>query len=289
MSFTVKTLRVTIVMAQGVFSDDNNAITIEGLPIVANVSKPGGADLGKMLIDIWGLKLDTMKKLTSLAFRKLQSLNNKIKLEAGDKGQELHLVFSGEITTAVPVFDTNGEARLQIEAAAGAFPNKIAAPPISVKGDTTIEKLMSGFAKEAGYTLKNEGVTGSVKNSIYKGSPILKARTLARQAGIELLIDDDKFVILPKGGAITGHIPLLNKDSGLLGYPSFTNDGVDCKTIYDHRLDLGGLVEIESVVPRATGIWKITKLDHMLCAYKAIEGDWLTAFSAVWRDESNAG
>jgi hypothetical protein len=281
MSYTIKTLRVTCVMAEGQFQGGGSAITVEGLPVAAGISKPGGADLNKAQIDISGLKYDTLDKLTTLAFRPLQTLKNKVRLEAGNKGETPHTVFEGEMIAALPVFSDSGEATLKIEAAAGYFPTQMAAKPLSVQGETTIAELMDAFAKEAGYTLKNEGVTGSVKNSVYNSSPVLKARTLARQTGIELLIDDGKFIILPAGGAIKGKIPLLDLGSGLFGYPSFTKDGVDAKCQYDPRLELGGAVEIKSIVPRASGLWKIRKLEHKLEAYKSGSGAWLTAFSAV--------
>jgi hypothetical protein len=286
MSFTIKTLRATIALAKGSFGE-GNAVTIEGLPMAATVSKPGGADMNKMNLDIKGLGIEKMERLTTLAFRPLQSLNNRIKLEAGDLGGKLGLVFAGEMSAAVPKFETDGNVGLAIEALTGWFPNQIAASPISVKGETTIERLMGEFAAEAGYALKNEGVSGSVKNSIFRGSPILKARTLARQTGIELLIDDGRFVIMERGEAIKGKIPLISKESGLLGYPSFSNDGVDATCIYDGRLEIGGKVEIKSVVPKASGTWKISKLEHKLEAYVPGGGEWLTAFSAVWLGEAS--
>jgi hypothetical protein len=282
MSFTIKTLRATIALAKGTFNVQGNAVTIEGLPMTATVSKPGGADMNKMNLEISGLALDKMELLTTLAFKERQSLNNRIRLEAGYLGSSLGLVFSGEISAAVPNFDTDGNVSFVIEALTGWFPNQIAAPPVSVQGETTIEKLMGEFAAEAGYTLRNEGVSGSVKNSIFRGSPILKARTLARQTGIELLIDDGRFVIMERGAAIKGKIPLVSKESGLLGYPSFSSDGVDVKCIYDERLEIGGKVEIKSIVPKASGVWKISKLEHKLEAYVPGGGEWLTAFSAVW-------
>ena len=281
-SLTLKTIRVTIALAAGGSFGEGNAVVIEGLPVTVKIAKPGGDDQNKCAITVAGLALDKMEKITSLAFRPLQTRNNKIKVEAGVRGAQLANVFSGEIVSAVPEFDTAGSATMKIEASAGWFPNQLPTGPTSVKAGARIADLMNQFAAEAGYTFKNEGVSGSVGNSVFRGSPLVKARALARQTGIELLIDDGKLVIIPKGQAIQGQIPLLNKESGLLGYPSFSKEGVNAKTIYDPRIELGGRVKIESVVPLASGIWKISKLEHGLTAYHSKSGEWETTFSAVW-------
>lgn len=285
MSFSIKTIRVTLVMAANLFGD-NNAVVIEGLPVSVKVDKPGGQDLNKLSVTINNMALQKMEQLTILGFRPLQTNNNRIFVEAGVLGEPLDLVFSGEIKTAVPSFSDSGITEFKIEATAGHYPMKIASSPVSVKGEAKVEELMNQFAQEAGYAFKNEGVTVSVKNSIFKGSPVFKARTLARQVGIELLIDDHKFIIMPKGGHREGKAPKLSRESGLLGYPSFTNDGIDARSIYDSRLDSGGLVEIESIVPKSSGMWKIVKLSHDLEAYKPESAKWESSFSGTWVQEA---
>lgn len=288
MSFSIKTIRVTIHMASAVFGNGNNTITIEGLPTTVSIDKPGGEDENKMICSVNGLKLEIMEPLTVLGFKPKTTFNNVITIEAGTKGETLATVFKGEISKAVPVFSDDGIATLEIEATTGNYPNKIPSPQTSAKGDATVEELMQQFASEAGYSFQNEGVTSRVKNALFKGSPIVKARSLARQAGIELLIDDQKFVILPLGGNRSGTIPKFSKESGLLGYPSFTDDGIDARVLFDTRLDIGGLVEIDSLVPKASGIWKITKLTHDLQAYQSTASSWESSFSTTWVQEAKS-
>ena len=79
----------------------------------------------------------------------------------------------------------------------------------------------------------------------------------------------------PRGDAV-----LLKADSGLIGYPSFTQDGITCTCFYNSRLKLGGQIKIESIVPRATGYWKITKLSHELAAYT--EGRWMSKIDGTY-------
>ena len=40
---------------------------------------------------------------------------------------------------------------------------------------------------------------------------------------------------------------------------------------------------MESVLPRATGFWKITKLNHALSAYTS--GEWSSSVDGIWLKE----
>lgn len=281
--FNFKDIRTSIALAQGDFEGGGNEIILPQVPIRLTVTKTGGKELPKLSADVNNLSLDLMQKLTVLAFRQLQTYNNVIKIEAGERGQEPDLVFQGEISTAAPNFSTDGTVTFHVEASSGFYPMQKSVAPVSVNTDTTIESLFKQFADEAGYGLENNGVTGSVKNCVFTGTPVQKAQQLAKQTGVDFLIDDNQFVILPSYlDSREGTTPLLNAQSGLLGYPSFTNDGIKCACLFSPLLKIGGLVKIESIVPKASGVWRITKLTHSLEAYSPAAGEWKTNIEAEW-------
>lgn len=284
--FTKKTLVVKIALAEGVFEGSDNEITLPEVPTHVSIEKTGGDDLPSCKVDCRNLSLDLMQRLTVLSFRNLQSYNNVIKVMAGDEGGKLETVFQGEIVTAVPSFGGDGSVTFAIDAMSGYYPLQLSVAPVSVKGDTTIEFLMTQFATEAGYTLENNGVTGSVKNSVYRGSPIQKAQQLAKQTGIDLIIEDGKFVILPDYDTSREDVvPYFTKDSGLLGYPAFTSDGISCTTLFSPLVKVGGLIKIKSIVPKASGVWKVTKVHHDLEAFNPSSGTWFTDIDAIWVTE----
>ena len=286
MMFTKKAIRVSVALADGVFQGKSNEIILPQTPVHVSVDKTGGDSLPSCTIEVKNLSMALMEQLTVLSFRKLQTYNNVIKVEAGDNEEELDLVFQGEISTAVPVFATDGTVTFKIDASSGYYPLQMATPPVSVQGNTTVEYLMTQLAKEAGYTLENNGVTASVQNSVFRGSPIMKARELAKQTGVDLLIENNKFIIFPTYDANRkGTVPLLSKDSGLLGYPSFTNDGIQCDCLFNPLIELGGLVKIQSIVPKASGVWRVVKVHHELEAYSTTGGNWRTQVDATWRAE----
>jgi hypothetical protein len=281
-SYTLKTIQLTITLGKGNFSQGGNTKTIEGLACDATIQKPGLPEKNSAAIKVWGLSYEDMAQLTMLAFRPLESHHNLISIKAGEKGGALPLVFAGEIVSASADFNAAPDVCMDFEADTGSYPQQISAPVATVKGEAQADQLFSQFADTAGYTFKNEGVTASVQNAWFPGSPIDKMTKLARDIGCELLIDDGQIVILPAGQARAGNAVLLSRDTGLIGYPTFNQDGISCRCIFNPNLAYGGLIKVEkSIVPKANGAWRITKLTHHITAYVPGGGNWESQIEAA--------
>jgi hypothetical protein len=272
-SFTKKSLVVEIILAEGDFGGGNTK-TIEGLACEAVITKPGLPEKCGAQVKIWGLPYDDLAELTTLAFEPMESARNLISISAGDEGGEKSRVFAGEIASAWANFEAEPDVFLQIEAEAGFYPQRISAPPMSVNGEAPAADLIAKQAAEMGYDFRNRGVSASVRNAYFSGSPLEKAATIADQVGAELIIDDNEIILIPAGGSRGDEVPLLRKDTGMIGYPTFNQDGIVCRCFYRKDLELGGLIKVESIVPRASGTWKITKLDYHLSAYQPGGGPW---------------
>ena len=216
-SFSIKTIQVAVTLGKGNFSEGGNTKIIEGLACDVTVQKPGLPEKNSAAVKIWGLKYEDMAQLTMLAFKPLESQHNLISIKAGEKGGSLALVFQGEITSAFADFNAAPDVCMQFEADSGSYPQQIASPVATVKGEAKADQLFSQFAQSAGSTFKNEGVTSSVQNAWFPGSPIDKMTKLARDVGCELIIDDGAIVVLPAGKAREGNAVLLTKNTGLIG------------------------------------------------------------------------
>ena len=287
-SFTNKTIQVVMAMAEGVFQNGANQITVEGLPTTVDIQKQGGDERPSCTVTIGNLNIDVVKQLTTLSFRPLQRFKNQITVNAGEVGKQLQTIFIGDFENAYGEFQNAPTMNLMVKAIAAQHGALMATPATSVDGTEQVAKLMEQWAVEAGCTLENKGVNASVKNVVYRGSPVDKAKTLARDVSIDLIIDDGKFIITPNGQAVDGNAVLIDPKHGLLGYPAFSNDGIEFNMIFDPNVKIGGLVKIESVVPRASGIWKVTKITTKLEAYVPNGGSWNSSVSATWvQEESN--
>ncbi len=281
-SFTLKHIRITVTLGKGVFSAGGNTRVIEGLACEVSVEKPGLPEKNSASIKIWGLSYEDMAQLTMLSFRPLESQKNFIEVMAGEQGGNLTTIFQGEISSAFADFNASPNPCMQFEADSGSYPQQIAMPVATVIGVAPAAALFARFADEAGYTYINQGVTASVKDIWLPGSPMDKMIKLARDIGCELIIDDATVLTLPAGLARGGVAVALNKDTGLIGYPTFTQDGISCRCVFNPNLVYGGLIAVESIVPRATGLWRITRLSHQISAWLPGGGSWESKVEAAY-------
>lgn len=282
-SFTRKVIETRITLAKGSFGDKGNTKIIRGLATEVSVEKPGLPDKGKASIKITNLPLTDMEQLTTLAFKPLQYQRNSVSVFAGDEESGLSQVFSGEITSAFGNFNAAPNPVFEIDAMTGFFGALLPQQPTTTAGAVGVADIVGQMADKMGYSFKNEGVSAQLRNAVFNGSPLEQAQGAARQAGAELLVDDGSMVLLLAGMARAGNAVLLNKNSGMIGYPAFNNNGITVKCLYNPALRFGGLVQVQSIVPKASGVWKITKLSHKLSAFDSGGGDWMSEIEGTYR------
>ena len=225
-----------------------------------------------------------MERLTHLGFKSFSLKRNKINISAGEKGKTLSVVFKGEIVNAWADFNATPSPVFKIEANCGLFPALIPQPPISVNGNQTVTGLIDQITKEIGYTLENNDITASIKDCIIDGDPVTKMRRIADAVGVDLIFDDEKVVLIKNHGTrkTQGSVPLINATNGMIGYPTFTNNGINVSTFFRPDLRIGANFKLETIVPRASGTWKITGLRHELCANDPGAQSWKTNITAIY-------
>lgn len=295
-SFTRKLLEVRVTLQAGQFDGGGNTKIISWTPLKARIEKTGPPDYCKAAIEARGLSYEDMAQMSTLAFKPLASAKNTVQVFAGDeRDEELSLAFSGSITQAAADFNTAPDVVFKLEAMAGYYGAITPQGPTAIKGAQPAADFIAMQARAAGFSFQNDGVTAQLSNAVFNGSPVAQARAAARQIGAELIIDDGVMILSPAGGAGEkagggrGNAVLLNKESGLLGYPVLTNEGVQLKALYNPAFQLGGLVQVESIVPKASGTWRIIKLTHELAAFDAKGGPWESQMTAFYPEGGAVG
>lgn len=144
--------------------------------------------------------------------------------------------------------------------------------------------------QKAGFTFENRGVTAQLRNSVYNGSPIHQAMKAAKQVGAELILDDNRAILIPAGGAVNtaGNAILINRDTGLLKYPTVTQNGIELTTVFNPALRFAGIFKLETEVPKASGTWRIIKLSHDLSANSPRQGKWESKITGFYPHMSGA-
>lgn len=254
----------------------------------ASVEKLGPPDFSKASVEIYGMPLDEMAQLTSLSSWPLKTSRNYINIYAGDDVQGMSEIFAGSIVSANADYSGCPEHKLVIDAEVGFWGRVMPQGPGVINGTMSLASFVKKQADAAGMTFSNEGVNATLKNCVFSGSPVNQARQAAEQMGVDLLIDDDEMVLIPRQGARRGNAVLLAPDSGLLGFPTFTSDGVECKSIFNPAFRFAGLFVLETVVPKAKGTWRCIKLNHSLSANMPGDGAWESTVTGYYPALSGA-
>lgn len=273
-SFTTKQIEITIRVGSTVYTFNEHSCEV-------SITKPGLIEKNSAQISIWGLDLPTMKQLTTLAYRPLEYRRNFVVIKAGTEGERLSVAFSGEITSAFGDFSSAPDVLMQMTAETGFYPQLIPQAPIDIAIPTPAQDVFGLLASSMGYTFRNEGLLTVIKPTRLNGSPMEKAIQLAEDINCELIVDDGAIIVNQAGRARGGGVTLLSADTGMIGYPTFNQNGLSVECIYNPALVYGGRVQIISDVPKATGTWYITKLSHQLSANASTNGDWKSQIEAT--------
>lgn len=277
-SYTKKAIAITVLL------DGQQEATFSGFACSVSISKSGCPSFPKAAVSLKGLSLDTMGRLTHLGFKAFSLKRNKIRIEAGIQDETLSTIFQGEIASAWADFNAAPSPEFKIEARTGLFAAMTPQSPISVKGNQTVASIIDTIAKETGYVLENNEITASIKDCVINGDPVTKMRRIADAVGANLLFDDDRVVLVDRNAARKneGETPLINATNGMVGYPTFSNTGMSVSCFFRPELRIGSSVKVESIVPHASGTWKIVGLKHDLSAYDPGRQSWKTSIECVW-------
>ena len=283
-SFVNRALKMVISLYEGEFEDGSNTKEITDLAMTCTIQKLALPEGGKASAEITGLPLSDMEALTTLAFDPLYVKNNVISIYAGDYVAD-GLVFQGTITKAGADFNSAPDVKFKIEAQIGYFGRMTAQGPTAIHGAQPASAFIKGQVEQAGFRFTNQDVNTQISDCVFQGSPIQQAQACASQIGAELVLDDGEAVLMPSGGSREGNTVVLGKDTGLLGYPTITQNGVEMKAIFNPAFRFGGLVQLETIVPKASGTWKIVKLTHKLSANMPNDGSWESQITGYYPDK----
>lgn len=300
MAFTRRILdfQVTLASSTGtnqpgtfVESGANNIIFPSGLRASVDIINSGLPVGCEAHVRVWGLRQSLMNQLSTLG--KVFNLvpKNVLTINAGDE-DGLSLVFSGVIIYAYADYSAQPDVPfvfmcqlLGTEAVAPALPS-------SYTGTTDVATVVAGLARLIGLGFENNGVTAKLPRPYLSGSVLKQIDDACDQTGTLWAVDSGKnaVVIWPLGkNREGGDIPTISRDTGMIGYPSFTQQGIIVKTIFDPKISVGQLIKVESSVLSGIGAaapqvnfptqWAVNKVDLRLES-EMPNGNWMMTLYA---------
>ena len=280
-AFSEKKIDVTFNLAQGQFEGGGNTATVTGLRVSASITNHGGAEQSMATLAIFGMPLSLMNQLTNVGTKYAVSHLNGILIYAGD-ADGMTLVFAGSIYNAFVSAQGMPEVFLQVIAQVGYFFKMKPVPALSIKGSSDVATMMAGLAKQMGLAFENAGVTAKLANAYYWGTAWQQAGAIAKDAGIDWIIDKTTLVITDPAKGRTGDVPLISATTGMVGYPAFNTNQVIVTALFNPAVKYMGKVEIKSDLTGANGRFIVQDLVYDLESLTP-HGRWfmtITAYTA---------
>jgi hypothetical protein len=283
-SFSVKRLRASLILPQGVFAGTNsNTLVIDNLRMSAKLECASGNFTNFCAIQIWGMQQVDMNSVTVLFGQDGNAQNVAalavLRLEVGgDTPNSWLQIFSGQFQEASPDYRSIPEVCLTVTAATGYGAQILPVPPISVRGPAAIASLASQIAQKLGFPLENNGVTGVLSSPYFVGTLMEQWRQLMEAARTDFYFDaNGTLVICPRGQGRQGRVAVaINAQSGMVGYPTLNRFGCTVKVVFNPAIALGAPVQIQgSEVPGCDGLWFPRTMRHDIDTIKPA-GQWFT-------------
>jgi hypothetical protein len=205
---------------------------------------------------------------------------NSVALRAGDD-RGMTSIYEGSIITAWADYNAAPDVAFNVLAQAGAVNALKPVPPTSASAESVdVAELMAALAQTMGLHLENNGVNLRIPTPYLERSALAQVQVLAGAAGIDYTVDRGVLAIWPRGSSRSGDVPLISPQTGMVGYPSFSSGGIYVATLFEPRIRVGGIVQIESSALMARGKWQVQKVSHSLSS-EAPGGPWFTTMVGI--------
>lgn len=287
MALAQRVIKLRFRLAQGDFgAGGQDTVEIEGLRCSANIMY-SGINYAQADVQIWGMPFELMSKLTVLNKTRFEEQQyNELIIEAGDDGGT-SACFSGGIIEAWIDGRQAPDVVFHVSAYTGLFALSQIIPPTSYKGSVDAAFVISGIASQIGYAFENSGVSARLTDPYKPGTPKAQIESVCGDVDCAWMIDDVAKVVAiwPKDRARDGDVLKVNPESGLIGYPSFTQAGIQFATLYSPNLAFGRMIEMESQFAGANGQWRVFGVAHRLES-NVPGGSWFTDVECMYADHS---
>lgn len=274
MTYKKRTLKFEFTLKDGAFDESgNNILTIDNIKAEIEIGAYGGITGTTLEARVYGLGIDNMALLSYKGIQLNGAKQNMMKVWADDRP-----VFFGSITNCFADLNQMPDAPLIISAFSTGFDQSITAAPFSKDGVASVNEIITTIAASIGYTVVNNGVLAKLENPYFEGNPISQIQQCAHAAGIEIDFRLGAIYIWPQGGSIDDTIPLISPQHGLIGYPVFSNYGINFQCQYSDLILRGRKIQLETSLPNGSGIYTVQSAVHHLSTWTE-GGPWSTI---VW-------
>jgi hypothetical protein len=186
----------------------------------------------------------------------------KIILEAGRVSTGTSIIYEGDITACKPTQPP--DIILSLKSQTGQF---LKGQIVSSEqpGSVSLSRLAQQVANDLGLSLRFEAKDKNIANYSFTGGTLKQVDKLGSVGAVSAYVDDNELVVKDIDLPLQGVQRILNEQSGMIGIPEITEQGVKVTMLLDNQTKLGGALKIDSVIyPTINGQYVIYKLGWVI-------------------------
>lgn len=277
------TLRFKLGQGQSFGTAGDDTVEISGLRCSVSITKAGGYTQAHCDAKIYGLTLDVMNKLTRFGSTLLSNTSNEITVLAADDEMTPAMIFQGIISEAWADLNASPEAAFTVAANTGVIDALKPIQPTSIKGNVDGIQVLASLASQLTppRTLENNSkISIQISNMYFSGTALDQIQQIAQAGNFQYLMDEDAVLaIWPQGDDRKLPVVEIAADKGMVGYPTFTNQGIQVTTLYNPAIKYGCSINVTSILKASCGKWILFNVGHDLEA-ETVNGKWFTHIQA---------
>lgn len=243
----------------------------------------GGSQFGNAKVQIFGVPLDAMNKIARLWLEVLSPSNqDTLAVDVWD-GSSFIPFFEGVITWTAINASAAPAVALEIEANDSMVGMNALTTVYAQEGPIALETALAEILAPVNLVVEmSEGLPEFTPSKIHlTGTPMQQASTLlSYYPELAWYVNLQRLIVRPVNGPL-GDDPLeLDRNTGLIGYPTYSTSGITFAMIFDARVRLGRALDLRTdfdFVNRTK--WVAAVLQHQLQPNWP-GGQWITQVAA---------
>lgn len=231
-----------------------------GLKIEATGTKYANANQNEMELKITNVDNATLNYiLTATSPYNANKTPKLIILQAGRVSYGLSTVFQGTIISAKP--SQPPDITLTIKALTGNYANgNIIA--LTQPAQQQLSKISQQVASTLGLNLIFQAQDRNIANFSFTGGSLKLVDKLGNIGSVNAYVDDNNLIVKNYNVPLQNRTKIVSEETGMIGIPEITEQGVKVKFLFDNKTVLGGALQlISKVYPAVNGNYVIYKLD----------------------------
>lgn len=231
----------------------------QGFYIAASGTKYANPNQNECEVTIYNLDKNTQDYILSETSPfNLNKTPKKLYLDAGRVSYGTTRIFSGNIVTAAPTQPPDIGVKLKC-LTSNYQKGKIVS---TYKPATTkLKDIAKDVADSLGLSFLFEAEDKQVSNYSFSGGALKQVDKLSSAGQVSAYVDDDKLIVKEMNLPLANTLTVVNLDTGMIGIPEITEQGIKVKFFLDGQTVLGGAMRITSkIYPATNGTYVIYKL-----------------------------